>query len=71
MREVTDAFDTGNMPSEAATFISEVSKYRTIHPGDVLWMGVDSVPQNMKIDDPIEIEISGIASLLHNVMDEA
>ena len=49
MREVTDALDTGNMPSEAATFISEVSKYRTIHPGDVLWMGADSVPQNMKI----------------------
>lgn len=66
--QVTDAFDTGNMIFDAATYISEVSKYCTIHPGDVMWMGTDGVPQNMKVGDTIEIEISGIGTLRNHVV---
>jgi 2-keto-4-pentenoate hydratase/2-oxohepta-3-ene-1,7-dioic acid hydratase in catechol pathway len=66
--QVTDEFDTGNMIFDAATYISEVSKYCTIYPGDVMWMGTDGVPQNMKVGDTIEIEISGIGTLRNRVV---
>jgi 2-keto-4-pentenoate hydratase/2-oxohepta-3-ene-1,7-dioic acid hydratase in catechol pathway len=66
--QVTDEFDTGNMIFDAATYISEVSKYCTIMPGDVMWMGTDGVPQNMKPGDTIEIEISGIGTLRNHVV---
>jgi 2-keto-4-pentenoate hydratase/2-oxohepta-3-ene-1,7-dioic acid hydratase in catechol pathway len=69
--QVTDEFDTGNMIFDAATYISEVSKYCTICPGDVMWMGTDGVPQNMKAGDTIEIEISGIGTLRNHVVAEA
>jgi len=68
--QVTDAFATGNMIFDAGTYISEVSKYCTIHAGDVMWMGTDGVPQNMKVGDTIEIEISGIGTLRNSVVAE-
>ena len=68
--QVTDEFATGNMIFDAATYISEVSKYCTIHAGDVMWMGTDGVPQNMKVGDTIEIEISGIGTLRNSVVAE-
>ena len=67
---VTDSFATGNMIFDAATYISDVSKYCTIYPGDVMWMGTDGVPQNMKVGDTIEIEISGIGTLRNYVVAE-
>ncbi|MBX6425992.1 MAG: fumarylacetoacetate hydrolase family protein [Variibacter sp.] len=67
---VTDTFDTGNMIFDVATYISEVSQYCTLYPGDVMWMGTDGVPQNMKVGDTIEIEISGIGTLRNYVVAE-
>ena len=58
--QVTETFKTNNMIFDAPTYISEVSKYCTIEPGDVMWMGTDGVPENMKAGDVCEIEISGI-----------
>ena len=55
---VTETFKTNNMIFDAPTYISEVSKYCTIEPGDVMWMGTDGVPANMKPGDVCEIEIS-------------
>ena len=46
-----------------ADYIAEVSKYCTIEPGDVMWMGTDGMPQNMKPGDTVEIEITGIGTL--------
>jgi 2-keto-4-pentenoate hydratase/2-oxohepta-3-ene-1,7-dioic acid hydratase in catechol pathway len=66
--QVTDDFDTGNMIFDAAAYISEVSKYCTIYPGDVMWMGTDGMPQNMKVGDTIEVEISGIGTLRNHVV---
>jgi 2-keto-4-pentenoate hydratase/2-oxohepta-3-ene-1,7-dioic acid hydratase in catechol pathway len=61
--KVTESFKTNNMIFDAPTYISEVSKYCTIHPGDVMWMGTDGVPSNMKVGDVCEIEITGIGAL--------
>jgi len=68
--EVTETFKTNNMIFDAPTYISEVSKYCTIQPGDVMWMGTDGVPSNMKVGDVCEIEISGVGVLRNPVVAE-
>ena len=64
----TDRFATNNMIFDTATYIAQVSKYCTIEPGDVMWMGTDGVPANIKPGDTVEIEISGIGVLRNNVV---
>ena len=44
-------------------YISRMSQYMTLYPGDVLWMGTDGAPENMKDGDICEIEINGIGVL--------
>ena len=68
--KVVDTFKTNNMVFDAPTFISEVSKYCTIEPGDVMWLGTDLVPSNMKPGDLCEIEISGIGTLRNPIVAE-
>jgi 2-keto-4-pentenoate hydratase/2-oxohepta-3-ene-1,7-dioic acid hydratase in catechol pathway len=53
------------------TFISRMSKYMTLYPGDVLWMGTDGAPENMKHGDVIEVEIPGIGVLRNPVVRES
>lgn len=48
-------------------YISEMSKYLTLYPGDVLWMGTDGATENMKDSDVCEIEISDIGVLRNQV----
>jgi 2-keto-4-pentenoate hydratase/2-oxohepta-3-ene-1,7-dioic acid hydratase in catechol pathway len=64
----TERFKTNNMIFDAPTYIAEVSKYCTIEPGDVMWMGTDGVPENIKPGDTVEIEISGIGVLRNKVV---
>ena len=64
----TDRFATNNMIFDTATYIAEVSKYCTIEPGDVMWMGTDGLPQNMQPGDTVEIEITGIGVLRNRVV---
>jgi 2-keto-4-pentenoate hydratase/2-oxohepta-3-ene-1,7-dioic acid hydratase in catechol pathway len=64
----TDRFKTNNMIFDTATYIAEVSKYCTIEPGDVMWMGTDGLPQNIKPGDTVEIEITGIGVLRNSVV---
>jgi len=64
----TDRFKTNNMIFNTADYIHEVSQYCTIEPGDVMWMGTDGLPQNMKPGDTVEIEISGIGVLRNRVV---
>ncbi len=52
------------------TFISRMSQYLTLHPGDVLWLGTDGAPENVKHGDMIEIEIPGIGVLRNPVVRE-
>ena len=64
----TDRFATNNMIFDTATYIAQVSKYCTLEPGDVMWMGTDGVPENIKPGDTVEIEISGIGVLRNKVV---
>ncbi len=69
--KVVESFPTGDMIFDAETFIAEVTKYCTIRPGDVMWLGTDGVPENMKPGDLCEIEITGIGTLSNRVVLEA
>jgi 2-keto-4-pentenoate hydratase/2-oxohepta-3-ene-1,7-dioic acid hydratase in catechol pathway len=64
----TDRFKTNGMIFSTADYIAEVTKYCTIEPGDVMWMGTDGIPANMKPGDTVEIEITGIGVLRNKVV---
>ena len=48
-------------------YISEMSRYLTLVPGDVLWMGTDGATENMVDGDVCEIEINDIGVLRNQV----
>ncbi|HUZ74327.1 MAG TPA: fumarylacetoacetate hydrolase family protein [Stellaceae bacterium] len=66
--KVVEDFDTGDMIFDVADYIAAMTKYVTIHPGDVIWMGTDGVPENMKPGDRCEIEITGIGTLANPIV---
>ena len=45
--KVTDHFRTNHMIHGVAKFISRMSKYLTLYPGDVVWMGTEGAPANV------------------------
>src|SRR5438128_1001781 len=53
-------FKTNSMIFGPATFISRMTQYLTLYPGDVVWMGTEGAPENLKHGDTVEIEITGI-----------
>jgi 2-keto-4-pentenoate hydratase/2-oxohepta-3-ene-1,7-dioic acid hydratase in catechol pathway len=67
---VTDRFRTNNMIHGVAKFISRMSQYLTLVPGDVLWMGTEGAPENLKHGDVCEIEITGIGTLSNPLVRE-
>lgn len=63
-------YDVKTAIFSVAHYISEMSRYLTLMPGDVLWMGTDGETENMKDGDVIEIEISDIGTLRNPVIRE-
>ena len=59
----TTRFRTNAMLFGVAKFISTMSRYLTLHPGDVLWMGTDGKSPNLKHGDTCDVEITGIGVL--------
>jgi 2-keto-4-pentenoate hydratase/2-oxohepta-3-ene-1,7-dioic acid hydratase in catechol pathway len=57
------SFATGNMLFGAGEVISAISRYNTLSPGDVVWLGTDEVPESLEPGDLLEIEITGIGTL--------
>ena len=49
-------------------YISEMSRYLTLYPGDVVWMGTEGATENMKDGDVVEVEISDIGVLRNRVV---
>jgi 2-keto-4-pentenoate hydratase/2-oxohepta-3-ene-1,7-dioic acid hydratase in catechol pathway len=60
-------FATGGMIFDAVDYIVEISRYITLHPGDVLWMGADGTAP-IVAGDVVEVEISGIGTLANPVV---
>ena len=66
---VRASFPTGSMVFDPFEYIVETTRYITMHPGDVLWMGADATCQ-LDPGTVVEIEISGIGTLSNPVRAE-
>ena len=60
---VTTQFKTGDMLFGIPTFISAMTRYLTLYPGDVIWMGTDGHSPSIQAGSVVEVEISGIGRL--------
>jgi len=67
---IWEDFSSQDQIWDAATWIQELSKYTTLHPGDVLWMGTQGAAGDMFSGDTIEVEISGIGVLRNYLVAE-
>ena len=63
-------FKTNDMLFGIATYISAMTRYMTLYPGDVISMGTDGVPPNLKAGDVVEVEITGIGTLRNPIVAE-
>jgi 2-keto-4-pentenoate hydratase/2-oxohepta-3-ene-1,7-dioic acid hydratase in catechol pathway len=68
---VWEDFSSADQIWDTATWIHEMSKTTTLHPGDVLWMGTQGADGDMVPGDVIEVEISGIGTLRSPIVAEA
>ena len=68
--KVASEFDTNNMVFGIATYISAMTRYLTLYPGDIIWMGTDGATQNIKSGDVVEVDISGVGVLRNPVVAE-
>ncbi|MFJ4620876.1 fumarylacetoacetate hydrolase family protein [Streptomyces sp. NPDC088812] len=60
------SFPTGDMVFDPYDHIVEITRYITMHPGDVLWMGAESTCR-IEPGDTVSVEISGIGVLSNPV----
>ena len=68
--DIRTKFHTNDMLFGVPQFIAEMSKYFTLWPGDVIWMGTDGQSPNIKAGDVVEIEISGVGTLRNRFVAE-
>jgi len=66
-RECID-FETGAMIHGVVDYLVAISRYMTLEPGDVLWMGTEGHAEAMKPGDVVEVEITGIGVLRNPVV---
>jgi 2-keto-4-pentenoate hydratase/2-oxohepta-3-ene-1,7-dioic acid hydratase in catechol pathway len=69
-REVI-SFPTNHMLFGVVDYLVAITRYVTLFPGDVVWMGTEGTAENMRHGDVCEIEISGIGTLRNPVRREA
>ena len=63
-------FRTNEMINGVERYIAEITKYMTLHPGDVIWMGTEGSNADMKAGDVCEIELDQIGTLRNPVVAE-
>lgn len=66
-REVS-CFRTGDMLFGIVDYLCEMSRYLTLVPGDVLWMGTEDPSLDMVPGDTVEVSITGIGTLTNSVI---
>ena len=49
-------------------YLVEITKYITLYPGDVLWMGTEGHADPIRAGDTVDIEITGIGTLSNPVI---
>ncbi len=68
--EVTTKFDTADMLFGVEEFISTMSRYLTLYPGDIVWMGTDGHSPNLKPGDRVDISLTGLGTLSNQFVKE-
>ena len=66
----TGRFRTNDMIFGIVPFLVELTKYFTLWPGDVIWMGTDGASPDLKHGDDVEIDITGIGTLRNRFIRE-
>ena len=61
-------FHTGQMIFGVVDYLVEITRYITLHPGDVLWMGTEGHADPIRAGDTVDIEITGIGTLSNPVV---
>jgi 2-keto-4-pentenoate hydratase/2-oxohepta-3-ene-1,7-dioic acid hydratase in catechol pathway len=59
----TTRFRTNDMIFGVARYISTMTRYLTLHPGDMIWMGTDGSSPDLVPGDVVEVEITGLGTL--------
>jgi 2-keto-4-pentenoate hydratase/2-oxohepta-3-ene-1,7-dioic acid hydratase in catechol pathway len=69
---VVSEYDTGAMLFSVQHYISRMTRYVTLHPGDVIWLATDGPTEPaLSAGDVIEIEDPGIGVLRNPIAREA
>lgn len=63
-------FPTNDMLFGVVHFLVEMTKYLTLVPGDVVWMGTDGSSPDLKHGDVVDVEITGIGTLTNKFVKE-
>ena len=63
-------FKTDRMIFGVAQYIAEITRFVTMYPGDVLWMGAQAPSLDMRVGDVVEVEINGVGMLRNPVVAE-
>jgi 2-keto-4-pentenoate hydratase/2-oxohepta-3-ene-1,7-dioic acid hydratase in catechol pathway len=66
----TNRFRTNDMIFGIVPFLVELTRYFTLWPGDVIWMGTDGASPDIRHGDVVEVEISGIGVLRNRFVRE-
>lgn len=64
----TIEFETNDMLFGVVDYLVTITRYITLHPGDVIWMGTEGECENLRPGDEVEIEITGIGTLRNPVI---
>jgi 2-keto-4-pentenoate hydratase/2-oxohepta-3-ene-1,7-dioic acid hydratase in catechol pathway len=56
-------FKTNDMIFGIPHYIAAMTKYLTLYPGDVIWMGTDGTSPDLVHGDVVEVELTGIGTL--------
>lgn len=68
--KVTIEFPTDNMLYGIQRYIAAMTKYVTLYPGDMIWMGTEGSSPDIKDGETVEIEISQIGTLRNRFVRE-
>jgi 2-keto-4-pentenoate hydratase/2-oxohepta-3-ene-1,7-dioic acid hydratase in catechol pathway len=63
-------FHTSDMLFGIDRFISTMSRYLTLYPGDVLWMGTDGHSPDLQDGDVVDVSITGLGTLTNRFVRE-
>jgi 2-keto-4-pentenoate hydratase/2-oxohepta-3-ene-1,7-dioic acid hydratase in catechol pathway len=66
--ELRQSERTGDLIFGVAEIVSYVSRYITLHPGDVIFTGTPGSTRAMKIGDVVEVEVEGVGVLRNTIV---